>query len=307
MSPNEKEFTFKKLQGAENYKQWNRDMTFALQDAKLWGHIDESARRPPELKEKPDDDEDRKKRIYQRWEKIQDFDLNVLKTAAKISRMCTDKVQKEFLAMKNSTEWDPRILWDWLKKRYTLQNFASKWSALGKLHAIRHSEYKNVAKYMSRIKDVSTEIEDLQISISEAVVIHALNNLDSHFWPYLAILSHDAREKEKLLTLSELTKALEEVQMRLSNENRGTANYARNSKFKKAKPSEQGGRTSTEKGSDNEEEKKKQEEKKCKICGGKHQWDCWHLKTKCFICHNVGHIAAKCPEKSSSTSSSSSK
>lgn len=30
--------------------------------------------------------------------------------------------------------------------------------------------------------------------------------------------------------------------MRLSNENRGVANYTRSSKFKEAKPSEQGGR-----------------------------------------------------------------
>ncbi len=45
-------------------------MTFALQDAKLWGYINGSARQPPELKEKLDDDEDKKEHIYQRWEKI---------------------------------------------------------------------------------------------------------------------------------------------------------------------------------------------------------------------------------------------
>ena len=59
-----------------------------------------SARRPLELKEIKNNDEDRKERIYQRWEKIRDFDLDVQKTAAKISRMCTDKVQKEFLSVK---------------------------------------------------------------------------------------------------------------------------------------------------------------------------------------------------------------
>lgn len=130
----------------------------------------------------------------------------------------------------------PKELCDWLKKRYTLQNFAQNWNALDRLHAIRHSECKNVTAYMSRIKDASAEIEDLKISISEVVVIHVLNNLDSHFRPYLAILSHDDREKEKLPTLSELTKTLENGQ---SNENTGTANYARSSKSKKAKPSEQ--------------------------------------------------------------------
>ncbi len=104
MAINEKEFLFKKLQGGENYKQWNRDMTFALQDAKLWDHIMGSERRLSELKETKDDDGDRKERIYQRWEKIRNFNLDVRKTAAKISRMCTDTVQKEFLAVKTSTE-----------------------------------------------------------------------------------------------------------------------------------------------------------------------------------------------------------
>ncbi len=60
MATNKKEFMFKKLQGAKSYKQWNKDMTFALQDAKLWDQIMGSARRPPEHKKTKDDYEDRK-------------------------------------------------------------------------------------------------------------------------------------------------------------------------------------------------------------------------------------------------------
>ena len=63
---------------------------------------------------------------------------------------------------------------------------------------------------MSRIKDASAKIDNLKISISEAIVIHVLNNLDSHFWPYLAILSHNTQEKEKPPILSKPTKALED-------------------------------------------------------------------------------------------------
>ncbi len=264
-----------------------------------------SARRPPELKETENKDEDRKERIYQRWEKIRDFDLDVRKTAAMISKMCTDTVQKEFLAVKTSTEWDPKELLDWLKRRYTLQNFASKWSALDKLLGIRHSECKNVSEYMSHIIDASAEIDDLKISISEAVVIHALNNLDSHFRPYLAIPSHDAPKKGKLPTLSELTKTLEDEEMRLSNEIKGTANFARSCKFK-PKPSDQENRRGTEKDSQPNSDKKKQENKECQTCGRKHRGDCWHLRAECFLCHNVGHIASKCLEKSTNTSTSSS-
>ena len=126
---------------------------------------------------------------------------------------------------------------------------------------------------MSRIKDASAEIDDLKISISEAVVIHALNNLDSHFRSYLAILSHDAQEKEKLPTLSELTKTLEDKEMRLSNENKKTANFARSSKSK-PKPSDQENRRGTEKSSQPNSDKKKQENKECQNCGGKHRGDC---------------------------------
>ena len=143
-----------------------------------------------------------------------EFDLDVRKTATMISRMCTDRVQNEFLALKPLKEWNPRELWDWLKKRYTVQTITSKWNALDKLHAIRHSEYKNVSECMSRIK---AEINDLKIDISDLVVIHALNHLDPNFQPYLSILRHDAREKGKLPTLIELSKGLEEEQMLSSN------------------------------------------------------------------------------------------
>ncbi len=87
--------------------------------------------------------------------------MDVQKIAAKISRTYTDIVQKEFLGVKTSTGWNPKELWDLLQRRYTLQNFASKWSVINKLHGIRHSGFKNVTEYMSRIKDASAEIDNL--------------------------------------------------------------------------------------------------------------------------------------------------
>ena len=92
MATSEKEYKFKKLQGAENFKQWSRDMTFALQEAKLWEHISGTAMRPPTLKPQTDDDEERQERIWQRSEKIRDFDQDVQKATAKISKMCSSTV-----------------------------------------------------------------------------------------------------------------------------------------------------------------------------------------------------------------------
>ena len=93
--------------------------------------------------------------------------------------------------------------------------------------------------------------------------------------------------------------------MRLSNENKRTANFARSSKSQ-PKPSDQENKRGTEKGSQPNSDKKKQENEECRTCGGKHRGDCWHLGAECFVCHNVSHIASKCSEKSTNTSASSS-
>ncbi len=93
--------------------------------------------------------------------------------------------------------------------------------------------------------------------------------------------------------------------MRLSNENKETANFARSSKSK-PKPSDQEDKKGTEKGSQPNSDKKKQENKECRTCGRKHWKECWHLRIECFVCHNVGHIASKCSEKSTNTSAFSS-
>lgn len=170
---------------------------------------------------------------------------------------------------------------------------------------MRHSECKIVSKYMSCIKDVFAKIVDLKISISKAVVIYSLHNLDPHFQTYFAILRYNIRGEEKLPTLSELTKVLENEQMCLSNENKGIANYACSSKPRKAKARKQKEKRCIERGSDNEKEKKRREVKKCETCEEKHYEDCWHLNTKYFIYDNIDHIAARCPKKSNNLTSSS--
>lgn len=50
---------------------------------------------------------------------------------------------------------------------------------------------------------------------------------NAHFKPYLAIFSHDAREKGKLPILDTLSKALEDEELRLANQDKATANYAK--------------------------------------------------------------------------------
>lgn len=102
-----------------------------------------------------------------------------------------------------------------------------------------------------------------------------------------------------------MTKALENKEMRLWNNNKRIANYAHSFQSKSVKPYEQKKRRRIEKGFNNEGDKKKQEVRKCKIYGKKHLKDWWHLNTECYIYHNMRYIAVKCLKKSSNYSFSS--
>ena len=70
---------------------------------------------------------------------------------------------------------------------------------------------------MSLIKEESAKTNNLKIRILETSIIHTFKNLNSHFWRYLAILSNNTTENEKILRHIEWTKSLEEEEMRLSN------------------------------------------------------------------------------------------
>ncbi len=65
MTPIEKEYKFKKLQKAKKFKQWNRNITFAFQEAILLEHILGIAIQPLKLKSHLDNDKDQQKWISQ--------------------------------------------------------------------------------------------------------------------------------------------------------------------------------------------------------------------------------------------------
>ena len=95
------------------------------------------------------------------------------------------------------------------------------------LHGIQHSKCKNIINYIRQIKDAGSEIKDVKISIDDAIVIHALNNFDSQFCPYLLILNYEAQQKAKLPTLLELIKNVEDDELRLKNVSTTSGNFAK--------------------------------------------------------------------------------
>lgn len=53
---------------------------------------------------------------------------------------------------------------------------------------------------MTKICDVKSKIEHLEITINKAITISILNSLDSFFAWFLCILSHKARKKKASYT-----------------------------------------------------------------------------------------------------------
>lgn len=66
---------------------------------------------------------------------------------------------------------------------------------------------------MTKIQDVKSEIEDLNITIDKTITFQVLNSIDSFFAWFLGILSYDAREKEQLLILESLVKSFKDKQL----------------------------------------------------------------------------------------------
>ena len=111
------------------------------------------------------------KKIYDREEKICEFQDNSRKVVVKIGKICTNTVQTEFLSIKASKEWIPKNLWERLKIRYRLQNLASKWNTFGKLHEIWLEYYKNIQEFKIKTLKVESEIKNLEITMNKALTI----------------------------------------------------------------------------------------------------------------------------------------
>ncbi len=123
---------------------------------------------------------------------------------------------------------------------------------------------------MTKIQDVKSKIEDLEITMDETITIQVLNRFDSSFAQFLGIFSPKAREKEQLPKLENLAKSLEDEELQMRNQDKATANYAkpfpkRKSRLTNAKPEKQ----------DVSSNGKLTE---CKVCEKENGLnDCWHL------------------------------
>ena len=114
-------YTFPKLNGSTKYKQWARDMSFALSEAELLGYITGDRIKPEIMIPTDKDDDVRIREIRQNSLDLMEFKEKEQRVVGKIGRMCSKDVQSEFLfILGNITIIVPQKLWKHLAACYTL-------------------------------------------------------------------------------------------------------------------------------------------------------------------------------------------
>ena len=96
---NEGTYTFSKLKGTENYKEWAREMGFALQDAGLISYAYGMSAKPKLYTEEQKYPKDKsallsEEKIKKRETELKKWILNDMRTYGKIGKMCTRAVQQ---------------------------------------------------------------------------------------------------------------------------------------------------------------------------------------------------------------------
>ncbi len=222
----EPEFSFAKLAGTDNYKKWAREMRYSLESARLWDLTLPNQENPKPvgiiLKDKELEDDVQLERQEKRADRVISSTKNNVQCKGDIGRMSLGHIQQEFQAVK--TDWLAYDPWKWLKKRYTLQNSASKCATITSIDELTHATCKNIAEYRSKYYTHNASIKEQSISIEDALKIRLLNNLWPAFKTYLTVVNDRMRKDEKLKEDDVLFKAIEEEKTRIKADHRASVN-----------------------------------------------------------------------------------
>ena len=176
-------WTFAKLVGSSNYTEWARNMEFALLDSDLWGVTSGVWKKPEEA----DFDE----RNDFRTEKKSWGSANA-KARGKIGLMCQKTVQ---MTLKSESTADE--MWRQLREDCTPKGWNNKWEVMSKLEQLHLTKVKNMDEFHVQIMKAKTDIDELQISIDDYLVLKVLNSLDARYDTWVTLLSQKAREDEE--------------------------------------------------------------------------------------------------------------
>ena len=114
----ESEYTFVKLFKAENYKEWAREMIFALKNSGLWKYIDGTIVKSAPLLVKEEITAEAKQKTQN---KIDLWTKDDVRTLGKMVQMCNKIVQLGFGAT-----WLSLEAWSELKTKYSSKRWSTK-------------------------------------------------------------------------------------------------------------------------------------------------------------------------------------
>ena len=206
-------YTFAKLKGTENYKEWAREMSFALRDAGLINYASGTALRPDSYT-KEERGSVNEENFEKREADIEKWILNDSRTGGKIEKMCTRAVQQQI-----KDEWSVKKMWDELKSKYIADGWNSKWQILNRLEEASYASSKNMQDFGLTMKIPLEEVDDLNIVMKEWVLVKIINSLGPTFETYVTVLNEKARTEKTLPDLDALLKSLEEEETRQSGKN----------------------------------------------------------------------------------------
>ena len=146
-------------------------MRYSLESVGLWDHTLSSQENPKPvaivLKGEALNDNTKLERQEKLTDKIIAWTKNNVKCKGYICRMCFGHIQQEFQAVKIA--WPAHNLWEWLKKRYTLQNTASKWATITSIDKLTYATFKNMAEYRSKYYTLKASIKEQNITVKDAL------------------------------------------------------------------------------------------------------------------------------------------
>ena len=317
----ESEYTFAKLSGAENYKEWAREMIFALKDSGLWGYVDGTIIKPAPLEAKEKGETVTAEAKQETQDKIDLWTKDDARALGKMGRMCNKTVQLGFDAT-----WLSSKAWSELKTKYSSKGWSTKWDVLNRLEQTNYSSSKDINNLGVKIVKILEEIKELDISMEEMVTIKLMNGLGSSFETYLTMLSQKARDDNKLPDLQALLSNLEDDERRMKQTTKvnlaqsqntssggvlsrgGSSSRARGGRGGRGQSNTgRGGGSGTTGGTSGVtgtsgpspgSSTSKQNNPRCNACNYHHvPGQCPHANLECHVYGKKGHIHRNCPRK----------
>ena len=66
-----------------------------------------------------------------------------------------------------------------------------KWSVITEVEGMNLSNHTNIDQYRSKYYDLAHQIDDLKITLKDALMLKVLNNLDLEYNQFMAVLTSE--------------------------------------------------------------------------------------------------------------------